>query len=222
MMKLSNYEVDCLAQIIWDYHHVNHRLEKADCLLVLGNHDMRVTDYGINLFFEGWSSWIMFSGGAILNRPELNVVWDRPEAEIFAARAIERGIPEDKILIEKMSKNTGENFEFSRNVLEQKGLIFHKFIVVQKPYMERRTWATGKKRWPNKEFIITSPPVSYEEYVRGPVPREQIIHIMVGDLQRIKVYGEKGWQIPQDIPADVWEAFLKLKEAGYRSRLVED
>lgn len=36
-------EADRLAQIIWDYHKLNHRLEKADCLFVLGSHDTRVS-----------------------------------------------------------------------------------------------------------------------------------------------------------------------------------
>ena len=31
-----------------------------------------------------------------------------------------------------------------------------KFIVVQKPYMERRSYATFKKVWPEKEIIVTS------------------------------------------------------------------
>ncbi len=43
---------------------------------------------------------------------------------------------------------------------------------------------------------------------------------MVGDLQRVKLYAEKGFQIPQDIPPDVWAAFEALVAAGYDSRLV--
>ena len=43
---------------------------------------------------------------------------------------------------------------------------------------------------------------------------------MVGDLQRVKVYAEKGFQIPQEIPGDVWAAFEALVAAGYDSRLV--
>jgi hypothetical protein len=42
---------------------------------------------------------------------------------------------------------------------------------------------------------------------------------MVGDLQRIKLYPAKGFQIYQDIPADVWAAFEELVEAGYNQRL---
>ena len=35
----------------------------------------------------------------------------------------------------------------------------------------------------------------------GALSVEDVISIMVGDLQRIRLYGENGFQIPQDIPA---------------------
>jgi hypothetical protein len=38
---------------------------------------------------------------------------------------------------------------------------------------------------------------------------------MVGDLQRIKIYPAKGFQVEQDIPGDVWEAYEKLLEMGF-------
>jgi len=44
---------------------------------------------------------------------------------------------------------------------------------------------------------------------------------MVGDLQRIKLYAEKGFQISQEIPRDVWSAYEGLVKAGYDQRLVE-
>ena len=43
---------------------------------------------------------------------------------------------------------------------------------------------------------------------------------MVGDLQRIRIYPALGFQIPQEIPDDVWEAYERLVAAGYDSRLV--
>lgn len=48
-----------------------------------------------------------------------------------------------------------------------------------------------------------------------------IINIMVGDLQRIRVYPAKGFQIPQDIPEDVWEAYNRLVALGYDKQLVK-
>ena len=47
-----------------------------------------------------------------------------------------------------------------------------------------------------------------------------MISIMVGDLQRIKIYPEKGFQIHQEIPDDVWAAYEELVQAGYNQRLI--
>ena len=44
---------------------------------------------------------------------------------------------------------------------------------------------------------------------------------MVGDLQRLVVYGRKGWSVPQDVPAEVMEAYEQLVAAGYTRRLLK-
>lgn len=36
---------DQAIEIIWDYMHLNHQLQKADAILVLGNRDIRVGEY---------------------------------------------------------------------------------------------------------------------------------------------------------------------------------
>ena len=46
------------------------------------------------------------------------------------------------------------------------------------------------------------------------------ICIIVGDLQRMVVYAQKGYQIPQEIPTHVWEAFEALTAMGYTDELV--
>jgi uncharacterized SAM-binding protein YcdF (DUF218 family) len=92
---------------------------------------------------------------------------------------------------------------------------------VQKPYMERRTYATFKKVWSEKEIVVTSPMLSFEEYVNDDFPKDYVINVMVGDLQRIKVYPEKGFQIPQDIPENVWEAYEYLVSEGYTAQLIK-
>src|SRR5437879_316042 len=33
--------VDAFARTVWDYHRLNHPLQPADCIIVLGSHDTR-------------------------------------------------------------------------------------------------------------------------------------------------------------------------------------
>ena len=212
-------EVDKLAKVIWDYHHLNHKLEKADCIFVLGSHDTRVAEYAADLFLKDYAPYIIFSGGLGNLTKE---TFPKPEADIFADIATKKGVPPEKILIESKSANTGENVEFTKKLLDEKGLNFDTFILVQKPYMERRTFATFKKVWPEKKFIVTSPPISFEDYPNEEISKDKVINIMVGDLQRIKIYPERGFQIFQEIPPNVWSAYEKLVELGYTKHLVKE
>ncbi len=99
-----------------------------------------------------------------------------------------------------------------------------RFILVQKPYMERRCYETFKRHWPETDVVVTSPRVSFDEYLHTysnkALSSDDVVAIMVGDLQRIRVYAAKGYQIAQDIPDDVWEAFEQLVQAGYDKYLV--
>lgn len=87
--------------------------------------------------------------------------------------------------------------------------------------MERRSFATFKKHWPEKKIIVTSPQISFEDYPTNEIPAEQVINIMIGDLQRIKLYAEKGFQIYQEIPAHVWQAYERLVKSGFNKHLIE-
>lgn len=206
-----------LAKKLWDYHHVNQLLEKSDCILVLGSHDLRVAERGAELYLKKWAPVIIFSGGlGNLTKG----IWGEAEADKFAAVAQKMGVPKEVILIENKSTNTGENILFTQQLLKEKGLDPQSFIVIQKPYMERRSYATFKKYWPNKRLVVTSPQISFEQYPNNEIPLEKVINIMVGDLQRIKIYPEEEFQIFQEIPTDVWEAYEQLVELGYDKHLV--
>ena len=212
-------EVKELATQLWDYHHTNHQLAKADCILALGSHDLRVAHRAAGPYLEGWVPLVIMSGGLGNFTQDM---WTETEADQFAAIAIQRGVPADAILIENKSTNTGENILFTRQLLKQNGLDPQDFIVVQKPYMERRSYATFKKHWPDKNLVVTSPQIPFDEYATQEIPLEKVINIMIGDLQRIKIYPAKGFQIYQHIPSHIWDAYERLIALGFDKHLVKE
>jgi len=212
-------EIVNLAQQLWDYHHTNQVPEKSDCILALGSHDLRVAERAADLYLDGFAPLLIMSGGLGNFTKDM---WTEKEADKFAAIAIQKGVPANAILIENKSTNTGENILFTQKLLEQKGMYPQSFIVVQKPYMERRSYATFKKHWPDKKLIVTSPQISFKEYPTQEISMEKVINIMVGDLQRIKIYPEKGFQIYQEIPEEVWSAFEKLVALGFDKHLINE
>jgi uncharacterized SAM-binding protein YcdF (DUF218 family) len=216
---MPNDEIIRLAKVLWNFHHVDHSVEESDCILALGSHDLRVADRAAELYLEGMAPILIFSGGLGNLTKDM---WTKSEAELFASIAMEKGVPSNAILIENRSTNTGENILFTKSILKEHKLDPQKFIVVQKPYMERRSYATFKQHWPDKDLIVTSPQISFEDYPNEEIPLERVINIMVGDLQRIKLYPQKGFQVYQHIPEKVWEAYERLVELGFSKHLVAE
>ncbi len=216
---MNDLEILSLAAQLWNYHHVNHIIGKSECILALGSHDLRVAERAAELYLQGFAPSIIMSGGLGNFTKDM---WAEKEADNFAAIAIQKGVPADVILIENKSTNTGENILFTQKLLEEKGLDLQSFIVVQKPYMERRSYATFKKYWPDKNLLVTSPQISFDEYPTEEIPMEKVINIMVGDLQRIKLYPEKGFQIYQHIPEEILHAYERLVTLGFDKHLMKE
>ena len=215
---MNRKRIDTLAKIIWDYMKMNQPLTPADCILVFGSHDPRVAKYGAELFLRKLAPLILFSG----KRGGLTGKWRKTEAEKFAQIAVRAGVPGSRILIENESTNTGENVLFTKRLLEERGLDLACFIVVQKPYMERRTWATFKKAWPRKKIIVTSPPIAFDDYPNRSISKRDVIAIMLSDFQKIALYPRKGFQIRQRIPKNILKCYRQLVEIGYTEHLVRE
>lgn len=108
-----------LIQILWDYMRMNQRLEKSDCIIVLGTIDVSVVDVAVDLYFKGYANKIIFSGGV---GKITSKFWKETEAEKFAKRAMELGVPKNNIYIENESTNTGDNFRFTKRLIEKEKL----------------------------------------------------------------------------------------------------
>lgn len=225
------------AELVYNYHRMRMPLPTvpADAIFCLCSLDLRVAKRAAELFLDGHGRWLIFSGGLGKVTANLPLFQDDPEAVVFARIAREMGVPEERIIVESRSTNTGENVRFTHALLGERGLLpdqmdggqnesIRSFVLVQKPYMERRTYATFMKQWPGInseeeekrfEFTVTSPQLDFAEYPDEHNPRELIINLMVGDLVRIKDYPAKGYQIQQEIPEEVWGAGQRLIAAGF-------
>ncbi|KAK5629516.1 hypothetical protein RRF57_005231 [Xylaria bambusicola] len=207
------------AETLYEYHQLHTDInEKADAIFCLCSLDTRVAERAAQLFLAGFGDHLIFSGGS---GKLTHGRFDKPEAEVFADIARRMGVPGTKLIIEPRSTNTGENIRFTYALLQEKRLYINSFILVQKPYMERRTFATFKKQWPDPttQILVTSPQLTWKEYPNEDNPVGLVINIAVGDLIRIREYPAKGFQIPQEIPDRVWAAAERLIQRGYNSHL---
>ena len=207
--------------VIWKWMKLDMPVEKADCIVGFGCINDDIAIRAAELYREGYAPRILFSGGLGRNTKSR---WSCSEAERYRDIALELGVPEDVILIENRSTNTGENILFSREILSAESLADKRLLCVHKPFMERRVWAAMKNYWPEADFTMTSPRLSMEEYIEHTMAQgmteKAVIDVIVGDVQRMEIYAEKGFQIPQPLPEDVRAAFEKMVELGYTGELI--
>lgn len=186
----------------------------ADAILTLGSFEVHAARHAAALWQQGLAPVIVMSGG-VAHRG-----WQHTEARVFADMAIGAGVPAEAILLEDRAQNTGENFSYGRATLEQAGIVPRRLIVVAKPYMTRRGFATGRKVWPEVELVMQGEDIGVAAYLAREADPQRTILSLVGDLHRIAVYPALGFQIEQEMPAEVVESLHRLVAAGYGGRLV--
>lgn len=210
-------DIDRWARVLWDYQRLDHQLHPVEIAIVLGSHDLRVADRAAQVYQEGLARLLIFSGGAA---PATRRFYAGSEADEFAKRCRALGVPESAMRLEDQSHNTAENLRFSRELFESEGLHPETVILVQKPYMERRSLATAMIEWPDIEVMCTSPLISFGDYPTETVDKAHFINTMVGDLQRILVYPKMGFMAQQDVPRTVLDAYENLVASGFTTRLL--
>lgn len=209
-------------QVIWDYMGLHQMPTKADCIVGFGNFNDDIARRAAELYHQGMAPRLLFTGGLGRNTTGL---FPEAEAERFARVAMECGVPEEAIIKEVRSTNTAENIQFTRMMLEQLQIPHDHILGVHQPFMERRITAAMGVYWPEQKFSVTSPQVSIPTYLERAksqgVTEEASIAVIVGDFQRIELYAQKGWQLPQCIPECAWEAYRELVAMGYDSQLAK-
>ena len=210
-----------LARIVWDFMKLTHEPKVSDAILCLGGNDSNVARVAAGLWHSGWSTKIIMSGGIAHENDLAATGWKKPESEVFSDVAIECGVKKSAIFLESRAKNTGENFEFSREIINRDHTLqMARVLVVAKPYTTRRGFSTGSIVWPNTELCMQCEDVDMDRYLgRWPDPT-RILNIIVGDLHRIIVYPSLGYQTDQNVPGVVIAAFHELVSLGYGRHLI--
>ena len=209
-------------QTVWDYLGMHQTPEKADVIVGFGNFNTNIARRAAELYLQGLAPLVLFTGGLGRNTEGL---LPEPEAVRFARVAMECGVPETAILLEPESTNTAENILFTRRLLEGRGIPHERILGVHQPFMERRITAAMGVYWPEQAFRVTSPQVSITDYLadakKQGVTENAAVSVIVGDFQRMDLYAKKGYQTPQYIPPEAWEAFHELVAMGFDKQLAK-
>jgi uncharacterized SAM-binding protein YcdF (DUF218 family) len=219
-MPWNDPAIEPLLATAWNYMRLVHPVAEADAILALGSFDLMVAVCAAALWHAKVAPIIIMSGGIAHRHSLLATGWESSEAEVFAEVAVKEGVPRQAIILEDKAQNTGENFSLSKALSEKLGVKITSLIVVAKPYMTRRGFATGRQVWPEAVLQLHCENIGMRGYFERERDPERTLHALVGDLHRIIVYPRLGYQIRQRVPRPVKAALGLLVAAGYGSRLV--
>lgn len=208
----TNDEILSDARMLYDLLSQAEELPgPAEMVLAMGGSDLGVADTAAEAFFQREASWLICTGGY---GKDTAGVLPQPEAVLYARRCAALGVPEDRIIVEDRSTNCGENLRFARQLLTERDILPRTGVIACKPYLARRAWATAAKQWPELRWGVACQQIGLEEYLRQRQDPQEVLHLMVGDLQRMRRYAGS-FQVPVTVPEPVWEACLRLAADGY-------
>ena len=215
--RVNKKKIEKVLEEIWNYMKLNQHLENCDLIIGCGCSNLDIPIKCGELLKEGYAPKILFTGG--LGKITKDIFL-KSEAETFKEIVISDGIREEDILIETKSTNTGDNLRFALKLLDKTNIKHDKILIVHGPFNERRTYSSAKNILKNKDLIITSPNVTFDEYLKILESKsiEKIIDeisVIVGDIQRLIIYPQFGWQIENVVPDSIIKDYYFLKKLGF-------
>lgn len=205
------------ASMLWDYHRLDHELRPGSAGIALGSNDLGVATHAARLYHAGYFPVLVLTGA---NSPTTLARFPRGEAVHYREHVLDLGVPEQAILVEPAATNTGQNIGRSRAVLREAAVQVDSVLLISKPYMQRRAYATCRRLWPEVTPVCAAESADFADYVQRIGNARLVIDHLVGDLQRVAEYPAKGFAIAQQLPDSVLAAYHRLVQAGFTSRLL--
>lgn len=206
-----------MSQVLWDFHTATPEVPDmpADVVVGLGSYDETVAYQSVQVFRDRDACWLLFSGDRGNWTRDL---YKTSEAEHFGALARQNGISDNRIIIEGAATNIGENVRFSEACLQSSNL---NIVFVTKPQTRLRLYLTLLKVSRSKAYAVSAPQRTMIQAF-DLFGRDRIVNEMVGDLDRIEAYPQRGFSTAVSIPPMVNIAKQRLLDLGYDSHCLHD
>ncbi len=138
-----------LLQQAYEYLAEEDQPQPSDYIYVFGAKTPLRAQKAIELYRQHLAPKIIFSGkGPFYGKSE-----DETEAAKYAAIAEGAGVPTDAMIIEDASITIPDNVRRTLNMMDDQGMSYNSFIIVNSPYTQRRGWCVWKKHTPDSVDI---------------------------------------------------------------------
>jgi uncharacterized SAM-binding protein YcdF (DUF218 family) len=192
--------------------------DRVDVLLLFGGSLPDAWDAAAGLVHEERVGTLVLVGGVGHTTDALRAaIGDdtaAPEADLMAAY-LQREHGLEDVLLERGSRNCGENVVLARDLVRDAGLTPSTVALVQDPTMQRRMDAVFRLVWP--EALAVNRPGPREG--RFAWPPERWVSLVMGEVPRLRDDAEgygprgRGFQAHVDVPAEVEAAYAALLAA---------
>ena len=211
-------------QVLWNYLCLNTKPEKSECIIGLGSILTLVPKKCAELYKKELGEYIIFSGNC--GKGTKGVI-SITEAERFKNVAVKEDVPEDKILIEPDATTTYENYKYIKKVLTSNNLNPDSFLIVGKPYQERRALLIAKIELIDKKYEVASWNMTLDDYLDFVkkdefMKVEDVINEMVGEISLIIKAPQYDLQSEEQVPTEVINSYNKIVNLGYNQYCYPD
>jgi uncharacterized SAM-binding protein YcdF (DUF218 family) len=201
-MRSGSHEVGARdVQLIWRWLAAESPLVTSDVLFAFGSRNLGVARTTARLHHGGIAPWIVVTGGPI-------DAGATSEAAVYADLLEAAGVTPDRIIVEPVASNTGENVALGMAAARARGVRVTSATLVAFPTSLRRCRATFVRQFPG---VITSTVPAFAGVERYEATPEQVRHTVLSELDRVITYPERGFFDPQDVPPEVLDAARRLR-----------
>jgi uncharacterized SAM-binding protein YcdF (DUF218 family) len=206
-----------LAKEIFEYLYVfSEVIPHSDVIIGFGHFDLKIPRHCGELYTNESARRIIFTGGIGSGTADLG----KAEAVAFREELRRRhpSISAEAVIVEDRSTNTSENVQFTAQKLKMEypdftfGEQIKKVLIVANAYRQRRVFLTCRRNLPEVEFYNSPPTSTFEEELQLFSSKGfDFIKLLLGEIDRIIRYGEKGYILRENIPGKIYDNYVFLK-----------
>ncbi len=188
-------------QRLWDYLSIGTSKDSPDIFFVFGRDDFAIADKAAELYRSYRKKLILLGG-----RGRLTGTITGSEAEAFRDHLLLKGVPEQDMVLETKSSNTGENIIEGLAILQGLGIYSRVGIVTHAPHV-RRTLAAARLHAPQIDWLLFPDSCTIDTQ-----PLAETVKELVGEVDRLETYPALGYIASDPIPLDILEIRNLLRQ----------
>jgi hypothetical protein len=191
---------------------------RADVVIGFGHFDRKIPEQCADLVAGGIVDRVIFAGGSGVGSPGLEL----PESHFFRRVFRDRlpDFPDSSMVVEDRSTNTAENIVHCIELMSERppewrfGGGIRSAILVANAYRQRRVWLTCLVHLPGVQLYNCPPAVDYRtERAMFAERGEELNAHLVGEIDRLARYADRGWIVREPVPEGVLAAARRLRRS---------